>query len=98
RSADDLPEDVRNSPNVDRIKALATVVYREINGKAVVTPVAVGPSDATHTLIRRGLSSGDRVIVGPYKVLDSLSNGQSVAPASGGGATTHPTSAPVKPQ
>ena len=31
----------------------------------VVTPVAVGPSDATHTLIQSGLKPGDRVIIGP---------------------------------
>lgn len=91
RAADDLPEEVRNTPNVNRTKALATVVYREVNGKAVITPVAVGPSDATHTLIQSGLKPGDRVIVGPYKVLDSLSNGQAVAPAPGGPATTRST-------
>jgi hypothetical protein len=43
-----------------------------VDGKAVVTPVLVGPSDVTHTVIRSGLSEGDQVIAGPYKVLEQI--------------------------
>jgi predicted transcriptional regulator len=44
------------------------------HGKSVVTPVKVGPSDITHTLVESGLKEGDQVIVGPYKVLEGLAN------------------------
>ena len=54
------------------------VVYRYVDGKAVVTPVSIGASDLTHTVIKSGLNAGDVVIVGPYKVLESLTHGQKV--------------------
>jgi len=77
RPTDELPVSIReNNPNVDTKKAIATVVYRFIDGKAVVTPVTVGASDETHTVIASGLTTEDRVVVGPYKVLDGLRHGQ----------------------
>ena len=79
RSLDDLPLEIRvENPNVDKKKTLAMVVYRYMNGKAVVTPVAVGPSDGTHTVIQSGLSEDDYVITGPYKVLEKLQHDQEV--------------------
>jgi HlyD family secretion protein len=88
-STDDLPQSVRdNNPNVDTTKTLTTVVYRYLNGKAVVTPVKVGASDITHTAIESGLSDGDQVITGPYKVLEHLMNDQLVQPEA---ATTQPS-------
>jgi HlyD family secretion protein len=79
RPVDNLPLTIReNNPDIDARKAIATVVYRFINGKAVVTPVTVGASDATHTVIRSGITPEDRVIVGPYKVLESLQHDQKV--------------------
>lgn len=70
---DDLPEDVRRgNPLVDLDRRTTQAVYRSIDGKAVVAPVATGPSDLTRTLILDGLEEGDRVIVGPFKVLDTL--------------------------
>lgn len=76
---DDLPLDIReNSKAVDLNKAYATVVYRFIDGKAVVTPVIAGASDMTHTIIEEGLSEGDVVIVGPYKVLEGLAHDKAV--------------------
>lgn len=74
RPVDELPQSMRNLPEVDKSKTLVTVVYRMIDGKAVVTPVKVGPSDITHTLIESGVKAGDQVIVGPYKVLESLAH------------------------
>ena len=67
RSTDELPEDVRQKPQVDRSKSLSTVVYRFVNGQAVVTPVTVGPSDATRTQITSGLAAGELVITGPFQ-------------------------------
>ena len=78
RPVDDLPADVRTRPEVSPNKTIATVVYRIVNNKATVTPVTVGPSDLTDTEIRSGLKDGDQVIVGPYKALETLANGQAV--------------------
>ena len=78
RQVDQLPQAVRRSPDIEKNKTFATVVYRLIDGKAVATPVSVGPSDDTHTIIKSGLKEGDPVIVGPFKVLESLQDGQAV--------------------
>ena len=103
RPVDDLPTGIREgNPNVEPKKKFVTVVYRCIDGKAVVTPVTVGASDATHTVIRSGLSETDRVIVGPYKGLEKLKHDQEVKdereaaatrPAQTGPADTRPASA-----
>jgi HlyD family secretion protein len=92
RQVETLPPDVRYKPEVDQKKTIASVVYRFVDGKAVVTPVTVGASDVTHTVIKSGLSEGDAVITGPYKVLEqvqhdwrvsdeSLSRGPATRPA-----------------
>jgi len=79
RPVDDLPLEIReNSPQVDKNKTYATVVYRYVDDKAVVTPVETGPSDLTHTIILSGISDDDKIIVGPYKVLESLAHEQKV--------------------
>lgn len=78
RTVDSLPDDIRKSPEVDRDKTFATVVYRFIDGKAVVTPVRIGTSNLSDTIILSGLSENDLVIVGPYKVLDALNHDQAV--------------------
>lgn len=78
RAVDDLPPELRDLPQVDRTRTHATVVYRLVNGKAVVTPVKVGASDNTHTIVESGLDRGDVVIVGPYKVLESITHDQPV--------------------
>ena len=72
RPVETLPAEVRYKPEVDQKKTIASVVYRFVDGKAVVSPVVVGPSDVTHTVIRSGLSEGDQVISGPYKVLEQI--------------------------
>ena len=87
---DQLPEGLRKSPEIEKGKTDATVVYRMIDGKAVVTPVTVGPSDDTHTIITSGLKAGDPVIVGPFKSLEALQDGQAVKI---GSATTQPAGA-----
>jgi HlyD family secretion protein len=79
RPADGLPADLRAKlPDGAKEKSIVSVVYRWVDGKAVVTPVTVGPSDETHTLILSGLTEGDPVIVGPYKALDALAHDQVV--------------------
>lgn len=78
RKVDDLPPDVRERPEVDKTRAQAPVVYRLVDGKAVVTPVKVGPSDIQRTIIEAGLSEGEVVIVGPYKALEPLKHDDKV--------------------
>ncbi len=79
RPADGLPADVRAKiAEPDRNKTVATVVCRMVNGKVQMVPVAVGPSDATHTIIRSGLDDGDRVITGPFKVLEKITHDMKV--------------------
>ena len=93
RPADDLPEPMRSAHEVDKSKTLATVVYRLIDGKAIVTPVIVGASNATHTVITSGLTDGDRIISGPYKILDTLAHDMK-AKDSRGPTTTPSTTKP----
>jgi HlyD family secretion protein len=79
REVDSLPLDIRkNSAEVDTTKTYATVVYRYNDGKAVVTPVKIGQSDLTHTIILSGITEQDTIVVGPYKVLEKLKHGQQI--------------------
>jgi HlyD family secretion protein len=78
RPTDQLPAEVRTAAEVEKDKASASVVYRYADGKAVVTPVKVGPSNETHTLVLSGLKEGEPVISGPYKALDTLQHGNPV--------------------
>jgi HlyD family secretion protein len=79
RRVDELPAKIRDgNPNVDTKKTFTTVAYRYKDGKAVVTPIIVGSSDATDTIIRSGLGEDDRVITGPYKALEKLKHDQRV--------------------
>lgn len=74
-----LPKDIReNSPEVEKSKVLSAVIFRHIKSKAVVTPVIFGTSDATHTIIKSGISQDDEIIVGPFKVLEGLRHLQKV--------------------
>lgn len=77
RLVDTLPLEIReNSAEVDTGKTFATVVYRYVDGKAVVTPVKIGQSDLTHIVIKSGVTEEDKIIVGPYKVLESIKHNQ----------------------
>jgi len=77
RDIDSLPLEIRDkSGDLDKDKKFAPLVFRYIDGKAVVTPVKIGQGDLTHTIILSGLKKGDKVVVGPYKILDSLKHDQ----------------------
>jgi hypothetical protein len=41
-------------------------------------PVSTGPSDLTRTVILSGVNPGDKVIIGPFKALLTLKDGQSL--------------------
>lgn len=79
RRVDELSRElVNSSPNVDKNKIFARVVYKVVDGKTVAVPVSIGASDVTHTVIVSGLDEKDPVVTGPYKVLVSLKNDQKV--------------------
>ncbi|MEJ2704407.1 MAG: efflux RND transporter periplasmic adaptor subunit, partial [Sedimentisphaerales bacterium] len=79
RPVDDLPLEIREeSDQVDMGKTYATVVYRYVDGKAVVTPVKIGQSNLTHTIIEAGITEEDKIVVGPYKVLESIKHDQMI--------------------
>jgi HlyD family secretion protein len=78
REVEELPDEARNSPLVDRTKRKASVVYRVSENKAVCAPVKPGASDLTHRLILEGLEEGDEIIVGPYKVLETIKHDEQV--------------------
>jgi hypothetical protein len=44
----------------------------------VCTPVKRGANDDTHSVVLAGLSESDKVIVGPYKVLEKLKHDELV--------------------
>lgn len=93
RQLDDLPADLRDRPEVDKTKSIVPVVYRYKDGKAVATPVIIGASDLTHTIIKSGLAEGDLIITGPYKVLESLKHDQKVKDERGAATQPATTSA-----
>ena len=79
RAVDDLTLDIReNCPEVDKEKTFTPVVYRYIDGKAVVTPVKIGPSNLTNTIINSGITEEDKIVVGPYKVLEGIKHDQKI--------------------
>jgi HlyD family secretion protein len=100
RELDKLPTEMRNLPEVDVTKANIPVVYRHVNGETVVTPVTIGASDLTHTIIKSGLDEGDVVVTGPYKALEGLDHKQKIKPeqpATRPATTTATTTATSKP-
>ncbi len=79
RPVDELPASIReSSPNVDKNKKFARVVYVFKDGKAVTVPVSIGPSDLTHTVILAGLEEGQQIVTGPFKQLIGMKEGQTI--------------------
>jgi HlyD family secretion protein len=80
RRIDELPGSVLDGAGaiVDRRKTFATVVFRVEGGKAVATPVQIGPSDLSETVLLAGLDEGVGVITGPFKVLVDMKHDQAV--------------------
>ncbi len=89
RRVDSLPDTVRRSPLVDRLRTFTTVVYVLDNGAARARPVRAGVSDLTDTVILEGLEEGDSVITGPFRVLRDLDEKTAV--------TVDDPSAPAEP-
>lgn len=97
RSVDDIPAAIRDKATcIDANKTLTAVVYRLVDSKAQITPVKIGPSDTTRTLILSGVNEGDTIIAGPYKILDSLKHDQKVKDETTGTLPTTGTAAVKK--
>ena len=54
------------------------VVYKVVDGKAVLTPVRTGISDESDVSVLEGLKVGDRLVTGPYRALKKLKDGEAV--------------------
>ena len=76
RRIDELPLDMRDLPEIRQNKEFTPVVYRLVDGKTVVTPVTVGPSDLLNTVIESGLEPGAVILTGPFKVLETVRHDQ----------------------
>ena len=78
RPVNDLPEPAKSSPLVQKNRRVTPVVFRVVDGKAVITPVATGASNLSDTLVKEGLNAGDMIVTGPYRVLEKLKDGETV--------------------
>ena len=78
KKLDDLPKDIAESALVDKVRKKAIVVFRMVDGKAVLTPIKTGASNLTDTMVVEGLSEGDVVVTGPYRVLERLKQGDAI--------------------
>ncbi len=79
RRIEDLPQEVvEGNEQIDPNKTFARVAYKVVDGKAIATPVIVGASDLTSSVIVEGLDEGDEIIVGPYRVLVTLRHDMNV--------------------
>ena len=79
RRVEDLPKEIREGNEfVDIEKTFVRCVYKVVDGKTVITPVTVGPSDLTTTVITGGLDEGEFVVSGPYRVLVNIGHDQAV--------------------
>ncbi|MHA7814243.1 MAG: efflux RND transporter periplasmic adaptor subunit [Phycisphaerales bacterium] len=79
RRIEELPEDIKTGNElIDLNKTFTRVVYRVVDGKTVATPVKVGPSDLTQTVITEGLGKDDIVVTGPFRVLVDLKHDRAV--------------------
>jgi len=100
RRVDELPKtSTEGNANVDTNKVFARIVYAVgQDGKTRAVPVSIGTSDVTHTVIVSGLSEGDRIVSGPFKVLTTLRHDQLVAEEGSGKKDGGPGKPPEKSQ
>lgn len=78
RKLDDIPANLAEHPLVDKVRKKATVVFCMVDGKAQLRLVRTGASNLADTMILEGLSEGDVVVTGPYRVLERLKDGDRI--------------------
>ncbi len=54
------------------------VVFKVVDGKAVIVPVKTGISDETGVVILGGIAEGETVVTGPYRAAKKLKDGDAV--------------------
>jgi HlyD family secretion protein len=85
------PEESEPAPESDSNEPAVTaggdreVVFRVVDGKAVLTPVKTGLSDDASVAILEGLNEEDTVITGPYRTVKKLKDGDAVKKKAGVG-------------
>jgi HlyD family secretion protein len=65
-------------------KEVVEGVFKLVNNEAVFMAVKTGISDESMIEVRGDLAAGDKVVVGPYRVLKDLKEGVRVKPAKDG--------------
>jgi HlyD family secretion protein len=79
RAIDELDSKlVDGNPLVDRAKKFTRVVFVMRDGKAKATPVQIGASDLTSTVILGGIKESDEIVVGPFKALIGLKDDETI--------------------
>ena len=101
RKRDDLPTALAESTVFQGAQRVVAIVFLDENGVAVATPVRLGSSSLTETIVEMGLSAGQSVVVGPYKTLEQLKGGEklrkeTIVPAGAGKAEGKTSSVSVK--
>lgn len=103
RKVDELPKSVtEGNANIPKNNTYARVVFKVEDvpnkksaddkqmKKIVVVPVQVGSSDLTRSVILAGLSKGDTIVTGPFKVLLTLKHDTEVVEETTGAAPSAP--------
>lgn len=96
RKLDDLPKAITaNNESITLGNTFSRVVFRveDVPGvltadgkqvkKVMALPVRAGSSDLTRTVVLTGLKDGERIVTGPFKVLQGLKHEQEVVEESG---------------
>ena len=101
RKRDDLPTALAESTVFQGAQRVVAIVFLDENGVAVATPVRLGSSSLTETIVEMGLSAGQSVVVGPYKTLEQLKGGEklrkeTIVPAGTGKTAGKTSSVSVK--
>ena len=101
RKRDDLPTALAESTVFQGAQRVVAIVFLDENGVAVATPVRLGSSSLTETIVEMGLSAGQSVVVGPYKTLEQLKGGEklrkeTIVPADAGKTAGKKSSVSVK--
>jgi len=85
---EELPTDVVNRDLIDRERRTVPVIFVVKDGRARCTPVRIGPSSLAETIISEGIGPGVDVVIGPYKAIERLEDGDAVKVESGPGPSS----------
>ena len=59
------------------------MIYKVVESQAVCSLVETGPSSLTETLVKTGIEIGDEIVIGPYKALEKIRQGDRVVGVTG---------------